>query len=266
MCVSVWIVIYLIELPNHVGWGDLRFSRLFVCTFANHVHSYALFYVLFGVFFPLSVCFICYLGIYLRVKDSRLTRNRILYSSHKDTESPPTDATPNSANILPVPLTSSISKKFYDDLLIIKALFRVLIIYVVMWLPLVSLIVLHLEHDVSYLWYILVLLTAHGNSSVNYMVYALTVEHFRRGYIKLLCLKKCFNYDKPHIRKRSRMNRIKTSIKRKVGLDQEGLAQGLLVPMSPSTEVFSQLMSSDTAATSLSPTKSHSSGEKSAVK
>ena len=126
------------------------------------------------------------------------------------------------------------------SVVIIHALFRVLIIYVVMWLPLVTLIVLHLEHEVSYVWYILVLLTAYGNSSINYLVYGLTIEHFRRGYIKLLCLKKCFDFNEPNFRRPSKLNRLKVSIKRKTGLGKHSAEQGLLV--SPSSDAGSRLL------------------------
>ncbi|OWA50001.1 putative Melatonin receptor type 1C [Hypsibius exemplaris] len=183
ICLAVWVVIYLIELPNHVGWGDLRFSDLFfVCTFANHVHSYALFYVLVGVFTPLSVSFFCYLKIYLKVKDSRLTRNRILKggSESDDNARQRHDTVPDTSR------PNSMTRKFYEDLKIIKVLFRVLIIYVLMWLPLVILILIHIANDIGYTWYILVLLCAHGNSAVNCVIYAATIKEFRDGYRRLL--------------------------------------------------------------------------------
>ena len=138
MCAAVWVVVYLLHLPNHIGWGDLRFSDLFfLCTFANHVHSYALFYVLVGVFIPLTVSFICYLQIYLKVKDSKLTRTRILFSAAAGQGENPTsqelltvnasfssrrsaantsdsELDMNSGNCL------TISQKFLDDLKVIQ--------------------------------------------------------------------------------------------------------------------------------------------------
>ena len=65
LCLSVWIIMYAIQLPNHIGWGDTRFSVTFyVCTFANNVHSYATFYIVVGVVLPVSATFLAYLGIF----------------------------------------------------------------------------------------------------------------------------------------------------------------------------------------------------------
>ncbi|GAU94597.1 hypothetical protein RvY_06339 [Ramazzottius varieornatus] len=174
MCCAAWVIIYLVQLPNHVGWGDLRFSRqFFLCTFANHVHTYAIFYVVVGVLTPLGVCFVCYLCIYRRASVSNLVRSRILQRQLQGTATSPIQAitVEDSDTLCPAPPHSNESqcKKFYDDLVMIQVLFRVLIIYTIMWSPLVILILLHLEDQISPVWYVLVLLTAHGNSAINYL-------------------------------------------------------------------------------------------------
>ena len=68
-----------------------------------------------------------------------------------------------------------------------QVLFRVQIVYVLMWMPLMMLILLHQATDISYVWYVLVLLSAHGNSAINCLVYGASIDHFREGYKKLLC-------------------------------------------------------------------------------
>jgi 7 transmembrane receptor (rhodopsin family) len=202
LCLFVWLAVYLIELPNHVGWGDLRFSDLFfLCTFANHVHSYALFYVLFGIFIPLSSSFLCYLLIYLKVKDSSLTRNRILYSDiNRGGSSSTSKSNSNADESTEATGCISLSQKFFDDLKIIQVLFRVQIIYTVMWLPLMLLILAHQTTSISYVWYILAILSAHGNSAINCMVYAASIDHFREGYKRLL------GWNLKHPRTSSRQN------------------------------------------------------------
>ena len=68
-----------------------------------------------------------------------------------------------------------------------QVLFRVQIVYFLMWMPLMMLILLHQATDISYVWYVLVLLSAHGNSAINCLVYGASIDHFREGYKKLLC-------------------------------------------------------------------------------
>lgn len=173
----MWIFIYLIELPNHFGWGDNRFSVVFyVCTFANHVHSYALFYIGLGVCVPVGGTFFAYLGIYLKVRDSNLVRSRVLTSSKliKSRELRAKEKLTRRA--------------FRHDVGVARALFRVYVIFLVMWLPVAVIIVMGKGTEVAPVWYILAILLAHGNSSINCVVYGASIEHFREGYLRILCL------------------------------------------------------------------------------
>ncbi|GAU95237.1 hypothetical protein RvY_06886 [Ramazzottius varieornatus] len=176
LCLSVWILIYLIEMPNHIGWGDTRFSEVFfVCTFANHVHSFALFYILVGVMIPVSVSCAAYIGIFKRVRTSNLVRNRILNAAEagKPQKGPSKDA-------------KMTLGEFHRNVRVARVLFRVFVIFIVMWVPVAVLILMGMGKQVDYVWYILTVLLAHGNSSVNCVVYALSLDHFREGYATLL--------------------------------------------------------------------------------
>ncbi|XP_055327398.1 melatonin receptor type 1B-like [Paramacrobiotus metropolitanus] len=174
LCVAVWTLIYMIELPNHVGWGDNRFSEVFyVCTFANHVHSYALFYIGVGVCIPITLSFLAYLGIYRKVKDSNLVRHRLLSGAVKRTRAERVHRKQR-------------QRLFRQNVKMAQALFRVYIIFVVMWLPVAVVILLGRGKDVDPVWYILTILLAHGNSSINCIVYGASIDHFRRGYLIIL--------------------------------------------------------------------------------
>ncbi|OWA50003.1 hypothetical protein BV898_14534 [Hypsibius exemplaris] len=156
-------------LPNHVGCGVLRFSDIFfACTFANYVHSYALFCVLAGIFLPLSISFVCYLKIYLKVKDSRLNRNRILQGktdTQEDTEGPLPET---SSNALAKSTVAYLAKQPHGRPGILRGPQNML------------LIMLHLPAtEIGYVWYILVLLSAHGNNAINCLIYAATINHSR---------------------------------------------------------------------------------------
>ncbi|GAU95227.1 hypothetical protein RvY_06878-2 [Ramazzottius varieornatus] len=161
-------------MPNHIGWGDTRFSEVFfVCTFANHVHSFALFYILVGVMIPVSVSCAAYIGIFKRVRTSNLVRNRILNR----------DAV---ASKVPLKDERMQIRDFHRNIRIARALFKVFMIFLIMWIPVAVLILMGMGKQVDYVWYILTVLLAHGNSSVNCVVYALSLDHFREGYTKLL--------------------------------------------------------------------------------
>ncbi|OQV16753.1 putative Melatonin receptor type 1B-B [Hypsibius exemplaris] len=158
LCLAVWVLIYSIELPNHVGWGDKRFSVVFfVCTFANHVHSYAVFFIGLGVLVPVGASFLAYLGIYCKVRHSALVQRRANRRSMERTLRAEHRAK---------------RRAFRENVRVAQALFRVFLVFILMWLPVAVVI--------------LTVLLAHGNSSINCVVYAASIDHFREGYCKLL--------------------------------------------------------------------------------
>jgi 7 transmembrane receptor (rhodopsin family) len=180
MCLGVWVMIYAVELPTHLGWGDKRFSVVFfVCTFANHVHSYAMFYIGLGVLFPIGASFGAYLGIYLKVRNSTLFHRRINSRSMDKVQSKNDRAKHRASR-----------RMFRENVRVAQALFRVFLIFVIMWLPVAILILMGKGTQVPHVWYILTILLAHGNSSINCIVYAASIEHFREGYFKILGIKR----------------------------------------------------------------------------
>ena len=81
-----------------------------------------------------------------------------------------------------------------------RALFRVYVIFLGMILPIAVLFLLGKRRQIDFVWYVLALLMAHGNNSVNCVVFALSLDHFRDGYAKLLGLSRlrqiCFGHGK----------------------------------------------------------------------
>lgn len=115
--------------------------------------------------------------IYLRVKDSNLVRAQILSRGGE---------TAGRA----IPGAKRLSRKTLNqNLKIVRALFRVYVIFLMMWLPVAVVIVLGKGTNVHYVWYILTVLLAHGNSSINCVVYAASLEQFREGYCRILGIK-----------------------------------------------------------------------------
>ena len=123
---------------------------------------------------PVSVSCAAYVGIFRRVRNSNLVRNRILNDQDKPANKP--SSKEGRMNL----------REFHRNVRIARALFRVFVIFLIMWVPVAVLILMGQGKQVNYVWYILTVLLAHGNSSVNCVVYALSLEHFREGYARLL--------------------------------------------------------------------------------
>uniref|UniRef100_A0A915K0C3 Uncharacterized protein n=1 Tax=Romanomermis culicivorax TaxID=13658 RepID=A0A915K0C3_ROMCU len=75
---SIWMFGYAVHVPNHLGWGEVRFSQLFhFCTFDTESLSYKLFY---GGMLALAIvlAFVFYAKIYLVLRHTTLARHMIL--------------------------------------------------------------------------------------------------------------------------------------------------------------------------------------------
>ncbi|OQV15374.1 putative Melatonin receptor type 1A [Hypsibius exemplaris] len=199
LCLAVWLIIYLVDMPTHAGWTDTRFSNnFFVCTF-NHLHIYTYFYAGVGISIPLGVIFLCYLGIYLKVHRSSLVRRIILNDGQVNAAARKTSLHPPEL-LLPKPdrrqkiLTMSrifrakraSNKMFRANVRVARALFRVFLIFLIMWTPMTVVLLLRLGTRIHVAWYLLALLLAHGNSCLNCVIYALALDHFREGYWRVL--------------------------------------------------------------------------------
>ena len=73
MVVGLWIISFLFEMSNFLGWGDHVYDRKTLsCVWDRTADlSYSLFFSIAGVAFPVILISICYLKIYLFVRNSR---------------------------------------------------------------------------------------------------------------------------------------------------------------------------------------------------
>ncbi|XP_055332296.1 melatonin receptor type 1B-A-like [Paramacrobiotus metropolitanus] len=162
MCVTVWGVMLLISLPNHidVGWGTLGFSdTLFVCTFAADHYPYTLFIMAGSLFFPAVVTFSAYYGIYRQVRMSRI---RVL--------------------------TGRPGKSLKKSVLVAKSLFKAYVVYLLLVLPFGVVMVLGMGPRLPHIWYMLTLLLYHGVGTANCFVYAARLGKFWDGLRLMLRL------------------------------------------------------------------------------
>ncbi|XP_055332295.1 melatonin receptor type 1B-B-like [Paramacrobiotus metropolitanus] len=153
MCLTIWGFMFLIGLPNHVGWGSFGFSdTLFVCTFAADNYPYTMFVMASSLFLPASVTFSSYYGIYRRVRDSR---DRVL--------------------------TGQPGVSFRKNIKTAKSLFKAYVVYLFLVLPFGIVMVLGMGPRLPHIWYMLSLLLFHGVGTANCFVYAARLGKFWDG-------------------------------------------------------------------------------------
>ena len=78
MCAGLWIICMFLDLSNFVGWGYHSFDKKnFVCIWDRTADfSYTLFLICVGVGLPIIVTALCYIRIFLHVRNSKLKVKR----------------------------------------------------------------------------------------------------------------------------------------------------------------------------------------------
>lgn len=180
---SIWLLSFIVHLPNHFGWGTTRYSfMLRYCTFDTDLFSYLYFYSAVLVL-AIIMAFIFYLKIYLVLRKSTLSKS--LITGHKQ------DA-------------SNQSSAMSDEIKIIKTSFKIFILFLITWSPLCTLFLLHLMDEIPPWLYLYAALAAHGNSTLNFIVYFIENEMFRKAMkgivYKLLNKKNKIDYNNPPTR------------------------------------------------------------------
>lgn len=154
MVLSVWLIAYLIHMPNHIGWGTTNYaSSFYLCTSELRLWSYTMFWATLGVVVPISGTFYAYLGIYLRVRVSQSGRSLLTGTRRR--------ASADGSTVAFV----------VEEIALLKALFRIFVIFLVSWFPFAVLVALHTITDTPRWLNLYALLLAHGNSAINSLVY-----------------------------------------------------------------------------------------------
>lgn len=174
---SIWVLSFFVHLPNHLGWGESRYSFMFrFCTLDTDLWSYAMFYALF-LLIAIVTTFVFYARIYNTVRHSKLAKSIIV---GKDTE----NHQKKQNNIQQTAIHRETAIK--NELKIIKASFKIFIMFLLCWLPVSILILIHLMETVPAWAYLYAALLAHCNSTLNFIVYFLEDDSFRRVMKKAL--------------------------------------------------------------------------------
>lgn len=164
MCFCCWIIGGLLVMPNHFGWGDLRFdTKSLGCMFDRTAdYSYTAFFMLFLVGSPLLLIGYSFVRIYIKVH-----KTRIQLAGH-----------------------GSKSSRM-DSIKLAKTLFVVFLSFTICWLPFMLTQVIDSGNQLPAWFYLWVTIQAHLHSSFNGLLYCITNLKFRKAYAQVLCLDRC---------------------------------------------------------------------------
>ena len=185
MAVGLWVVSALMEMPNFVGWGDHYYDQKSLnCMWDRTAdYGYTIFFATAGIGFPVCLISYCHFKVYSYV---RMSEKRVANSS--------VEAAANK--------TTSGNFERTASMRLSKTLSIIFVIFCICWTPYAITVVVD-RHDEAPLWvYIFVVLIAHTNSSINFILYGMTNREFRRGYWKVINYTKCGRFFTDKIRKR----------------------------------------------------------------
>ena len=181
MCVGLWLISFLAEIPNFLGWGDHVYDRKTLsCVWDRTADfSYTVFFSSVGVAFPVFLISICYVMIFKHVHASKKKVGARTKTAGQD----------NMAT------TSAADRKSVDNEKQSKSLattlFLIFIVFAVCWSPYAFIVVLDWEDTYPQELHIFSILIAHTNSSLNSILYGITNKNFRYAYFRLLGAEKC---------------------------------------------------------------------------
>ena len=204
MVVVFWIFCFCLDMPSFFGWGSHDFSpKLMLCSYDHRYghFTYTLYFFLLGFCLPWSASGVAYLKIFLFTRRS----NKNLRESMSNS---------SGGNAKPVGI---------NELRIVRSTVTIWAVFLFMWIPYAFAILL----DTDYRWpngvYSFASLTAHFNSSVNCILYALTNKYFREGYWRILtCNSKGSKVGAENNTQQSHSNHTATT---SAGNDSQGKAQ-----------------------------------------
>ncbi|KAJ8020284.1 Melatonin receptor type 1A [Holothuria leucospilota] len=167
---TLWFICFMIDFPNLVDWGRHAYDpRLMMCTYDfTYRYSYTLFFIGFGFGTPLSISIYCYIRIWSFAHQSKSTIMKMAESSTKHNR-------------------SMAKKQLLDsDKKLLKSIFIILFMFVLMWLPHAVMVVGDYYARWPRLLHVIGAALAHGNSSVNSIIYAASNKSFREGYVLVI--------------------------------------------------------------------------------
>ena len=171
-CIGLWGLALLLDMPNWIGWGGHTFGlKEMGCTYDRAKnHTYSIFLATTSIFIPFMIVLTSYLCIFLYVRHSRATLEKVSGRKH------------------------SIIKKSArnEDLQLAFTLFLTFLVFVVCWSPYMVGLLFDYKDEWPKELYAFGTFLGHSNSCLNSIIYAMCNKRFRQGYTlffrKLPCL------------------------------------------------------------------------------
>ena len=168
MLFALWMYCLCIDLPNFLNWGKHGFdSKAYFCSYDYEAnYSYTLYFIILAICIPIILVTYCYIRIISFVNKSKQKLKTTMMSQN----------------------SISGGKVRTTDIRLLKSVATIWLVFTVMWAPYGIFILLSPKHPP--LWtYLLTVILAHANSSINSLIYACTNKNFRKAYYAIL--KRC---------------------------------------------------------------------------
>lgn len=174
MCIAIYIVVFLTDLPNFLGWGGHTYDfKTMGCSFDRLASlSYTLFLSITIYWIPFILVMFCYIAIYLYVRKTRKLLKTTL------------DKSSSSNDLL-------LEARRQENIRMVRTFFIVVVCFLLCWTPYDLLILVDRNDSAPKLLYVILLAIGHSNSSLNSILYGATNKRFRKGYKQFLGMLFC---------------------------------------------------------------------------
>lgn len=182
MCLSFWCIGLVLVLFNLAGIGDHSFDRKSLeCIWDRMAsRSFTVVFSVVMVWIPLCSISFSYIKIYQHVMKSK---KRVHVATVHSMALPNTLGNPK---IYPKSMRERDNER---GLRLAKTLFVIYAVFTVCWLPYALLIVVDWRDEFAHELHLLITMTAHLHPSLNFIVYYVTHQKFRRAFTEVL--KRC---------------------------------------------------------------------------
>ncbi|XP_072033331.1 melatonin receptor type 1B-like [Amphiura filiformis] len=179
MIAGLWILSFMIDVPALAGWGEHSYTEdILYCTydFMSH-YGYSVFLMIWQFGIPVILLTYSYIRILLFSRSIKKALRKM-----QESDLPPS----GSSNIA------------ITDLRLLRSVLVIWIVFCSLWSPYAALLLLRDVTNLPRSFFVFATGFAHLSSSTNSVIYGLTHQNFREGYLILLRkLKVCGTKKKP---------------------------------------------------------------------
>nr|ANO39009.1 GCR029 [Schmidtea mediterranea] len=175
-CIGLWIIAFIAQMGNEIGWGDNAFDRKTLsCIYSRTAaRSFTNFFAGFLVMAPIIFTAVCYILIFYHWKKSA---NRVKEMKGENSKKQNSEAN--------------------NSMRLARMLFVIYFTFVMCWFPYAVIVLIDFHDSFPAEVHGTLIITAHLNSSLNAILYGFTNIQFRRAYYKLLGLQRFIEKQHP---------------------------------------------------------------------